>query len=160
MRRLVVVAAVALALCAPAGPAGAGDDIGPCDLLTRKQITRAFGQRTSRPKSSLGPTFCEWKLAASADHAPGMVNAVLERGKAATRDFGTGEDLAGAVGQPIEGIGTKAFYTPDTGTLFVLAPGPTLFYVQANVYDGAANRITDGLVEKLTVLAKQAEARL
>jgi len=156
---VVVALAVVMSVvgAAPGGAAEAGD---PCGLLTRREITRAFGQKAGAPSSSLGPTFCQWTLAATPAHAPGQVNAVLESGKVATRDYKTGLQLAGALAEPVAGLGKKAFFTPDTGTLFVLADGPTLFYVQANVYDGDANRITDGLKDTLTTLAARAEARV
>lgn len=161
---LVVAVAAVMAVVAGAVPAGADGDHGeggdPCHLLTRKEITRVFGQKASAPSSSLGPTFCQWTLAATPTQAPGQVNVVLEVGKVAARDYKTGRQLAGTLAEPVAGLGKKAFFTPDTGTLFVLAAGPTLFYVQANVYDGDANRITDGLAATLTTLATRAEARV
>lgn len=163
MRRRAAATCALVALCAVAWPTpgGAGrGDADPCALLTRKEITRVFGQKAAPPSRSLGPTFCQWTLAATPTQAPGQVNVVLESGRAATRDYKMGARLAGTLAEPVAGLGRKAFFTLDTGTLFVLAPGPTLFYVQANVYDGDANRVTDGLKDKLIELATAAEARV
>ena len=166
MRRLagLVLALGGLGLLGVLGgalPAAAGEPrVGPCDLLTRKEVRAAFGQPAGRPSSELGPAFCQWQLAATDLHAPGQVNTLLERGKAAKRDYRLGERLAGPLAQPIAGLGTKAFFTPDTNTLFVLTAGPTLLYVQANVYDADANRISDGLLETMVDLATRAEGRV
>ncbi|MBM3659265.1 MAG: hypothetical protein FJW95_07145 [Actinobacteria bacterium] len=156
----VMVAALGVGAVGASVPVGAGDLPRPCDLLTRRQLTKAFGQPAGKPDDSLGPAFCQWTLAATPTRAPGQVNVVLETGARAKGGYATGERLAGTQAEPIADLGKKAFFAADTGTLFVLAAGPTLFYVQGNVYDAAANRATDGLKDTLTALAAKAEARL
>lgn len=160
MRRLTAALLTVATLVVTATPAAAADDVEPCDLLARRQITRVFGQRAGKPVDSLGPTFCQWKLAATDTRAPGQVNVLLETGKAAKRDYKLGKRLAGTAAEPVDDLGKKAFLSPDTGTLYVLLEGPSLFYVQANVYDADANRITDGVKDQLVTLATRAEARL
>jgi hypothetical protein len=165
MRRLAAAALTAAALLVAATPAAADGDHGdaggdPCHLLRRKEISRVLGQQAGPPTRSLGPMFCQWTLAATPTRAPGQVNTLLERGKAAPRDYRLGRDLAGARLEPVDGLGKKAFFTPETGTLFVLAAGPTLYYVQANLYDADANRLTEGLKDLLVALARRAEARV
>ena len=160
MRRVAAVLVWVAAVLVGATPVGAADDPAPCDLLTRKEIRRVFDQKAAAPTQELGPTFCQWVLAATADRAPGQVNALLETGKAAKRDYRLGRQLAGSLAERVDDLGKKAFFTPDTGTIYVLAPGPALFYLQANVYDAEANRITDGLRDQLVELATDAEARL
>jgi len=158
-----VVAALALvALALPAGPALAADDRrsggNPCKMLTRGEVADAFAQPAAKGSRALGPTFCQWDLVATAERAVGQVNGLLERGKAANRDFRLAGDFADTVA--VEGIGRKALYTPSSTTLWVLEAGPTLFYIQANVFAPDGSRVTEGVLDVLTGLATRAEARV
>ena len=165
MTRLVgaVLAGVALvALALPAGTAVAADGrtsgSNPCKMLTRGEVSDAFAQPATKGSRALGPTFCQWDLSATADRAVGQVNGLLERGKAATRDFRLAADFADT--EAIEGVGRRALYTPSSTTLWVLDRGPTLFYVQANVFSPDGSRVTEGMLDRLTGLAARAEARV
>lgn len=164
MRRVAaarLAAAVSVGVLGAVAPAGAasGGATKPCKMLTRAEITAAFGQPAGKGSDALGSTFCQWDLAATDDRAPGQVNVFVARGTAADKNYKlvarSIEDL-----EPVSGIGRKAFYTPSTGTLFVRADGTTFFYVQANLYADATTRITDGVDDGLVQLATQAGARL
>lgn len=172
MRRLAAAALVAVAVAATvtgpatAGSAGAASGRGseavtdPCKLLTRAEVAAAWDQPAGRPQRLLGPTFCQWDLAATAERAAGQVNTLLERGSAARRDFRLARRLGDTGASTVAGLGRKAFFAPDTGTLFVLADRRTLFYVQANVFAPDATRITEGTLDTLVALATRAEARV
>ena len=160
MKRLAaVVAAAVVAVTGVAGvPAGAADEVDSCDLLTRKEITRELGQRARAGDDDLVKGLCQWNLVATDDRAPGQVNAWVERGDGASRQFRLAAQIVGT--EPVDGLGRKAAFNAESGTVFVLLDGSTMFYVQVNVYDGAQVRLTDGLLEHVSALAEKAEARL
>ena len=163
MRSLAALALVATAAIAGgfgASPAGAVGIPRPCTLLKPAEITAAVDQPAGPGTDELVPHVCQWSLIATADRAAGTVNAFVERGKRSKRDYALGAKLNAEDVERVTGLGRKAFYAPSTGALWVLEDASTLYYVQANVYDVDATRITTGVKDALVELAKQAEARI
>ena len=100
------------------------------------------------------------RLFATADRGVGLANAFVERGRRAAEDYATAREFNAGDRERVGGLGRKAFFTPSTGTVFVLEDGTTMFYVQANTYSPDKTRVTTGLRDALVELAKQAEARI
>jgi hypothetical protein len=157
-RYAAALGAVVVLAIVVARPAVAGAEPEPCALLTRSRIAAVLDQRAGKGSDELGPTFCQWRLRATPTRAPGQVNALVEHGRRAKADFAAVKRIVDA--EPVDGPGRDARYVPSSGTLWVLGAGPTLFYVQANIYDLDRNRVTDGLLDQLLALATQAEAKL
>ena len=162
MRRVVAtLAAAVVAVTALAGvPAGAAGEVDSCGLLTRKEITQAFGQRARAGDDDLIEGVCQWRLKRSDVRSPGQVNAMVIRGGDARAQFTLAQSLFSESNVAIDGLGREALYSSESGVVWVLVDNQTAFYVQGNVYDADANRITDGLQDTLTALAEKAEARL
>jgi hypothetical protein len=156
--RVVVAVAIAVAIAGGASGAGAVRADGPCELLTRREISTALGQPARKTDFDLGPTFCQWRLAATTERAVGQVNTLLERGERAVRDFRVVSEFVDAV--PVPGIGKQAYYLPSTGALFVRDRGRTLFNVQVLVYDPDGTRRVDGLQDLVVDLTRRAGARV
>lgn len=164
MRRVVATLAAAVVAVTGVGlagvPAGAADEVDSCDLLTRKEITQAFGQRARAGDDDLIEGVCQWRLKRSEVRSPGQVNAMVIRGADARAQFRLAQSLFSESNVAIDGLGREALYSSESGVVWVLVDNRTAFYVQGNVYDADANRITDGLQDTLTTLATTAEARL
>ena len=164
MRRLGVAACAVVVLVLGAHPAGADGDHGggadACGLLTRKEIAAVMGQEAGKGTAASAPGTCQWRLVETADRAPGQVNAQVIRGADARTQYRLGAKLSPEEHTGVEGLGRKAFFAPGSGTVWVLVDSRTMFYVQANTYDAAANRITDGLEDQLTELSARAVARV
>ncbi len=130
----------------------------PCKVLTRAEVTAAFGQPAG--KGERRPRLDVLPVGPRRHRGPGTgpgerLRRARQGGQARLQARGRLHDA-----EPVDGLGRVAVYLPSTGTLWVLAPGPTLYYVQANLYADAETRITDGVEDGLVQLATQAEARL
>ena len=159
---LALVATVAITGSSGVGiaAAGAATKPDPCKLLKVDEITAALDQPAGPGSNDLAPTVCQWSLFATADRGAGLANAFVERGRRAARDYATAREFNAGDRERVGGLGRKAFFTPSTGTVFVLEDGTTMFYVQANTYSPDKTRVTTGLRDALVELAKQAEARI
>lgn len=148
---------VALALPASAAPAKAKN---ACGLLTTAEVKAQFGPDVGRGKKGIGPG-CNWEIGTEPGVAgSGTVATFLLRvqGKAA---FEVGRDTDPDA-TDIEGLGKDAYFTPSTGTVWVLKNSKTTIYVQGVFVGENVGRDEDAvpdLERKLTTLAKKALKR-
>ena len=159
VRSLVVLVAVVMATAVLGGPAGAAAKAQPasCRLLRAADITAAFAQPTAAPAPGHAPLLCDWLLAATDSRPAGVVSVYLKHGTSATSDYDLARDFTGNTRVKVSGLGRRAFYAPDYGTVYVLRDPSTILFVQGlfetDTVDGT------GMQSALVALAGKAAHR-
>jgi hypothetical protein len=156
LAKLVPGCAVVVALTAPSGalPAKAKN---ACALLTTSQIEKEFGPDVATPTRGPGPA-CNWEIGTEPGvTGSGTVGTFLLRTQAKVA-FAGNRSIDPGVSE-IDGLGQDAYYTPMTGTVWVLKNSKTMFSVQGVIVGENVGRDEDAtpeLEDKLIRLAKKA----
>ncbi len=159
LTKLVLGCAVAAAVAAPAGalPAKAKN---ACALLKTSEVEKEFGPDVTKPTQGPGPA-CNWELGTEPGATgSGTVGTFLLRTQAKVAFNGNRSTDPQAT--DIDGLGEDAYYTPSTGTVWVLKNSKTMFYVQGVIVGENVGRDEDAapeLEDKLVRLAKKARKR-
>jgi hypothetical protein len=150
-------AAVAVATPADALPTKAKN---ACALLTTSEIEKEFGPDVAKATKGPGPG-CNWELGTEPGATgSGSIATFLLRTQAKVA-FDVGRDTDSRTAD-VKGLGKDAYYSPSTGTVWVLKDSRTVFYVQGVIVGenvGRAENAAPELEDKLVRLAKKAEKR-
>jgi hypothetical protein len=150
-------AAVVVAAPADALPARARN---ACALLKTSEIDKEFGPDVAKPTRGPGPA-CNWELGtAPGASGSGTIGTFLLRTQAKVA-FDVGRDTDSRT-TDVDGLGKDAYYSPSTGTVWVLKDSRTVFYVQGVIVGenvGRGEDVAPDLEDRLVRLAKKAEKR-
>ena len=154
MRRLIAWTVVALVF-ASSSSATAAPTPNPCKVLKKTEIQRVFGGRVAAPSRNGG--LCVWDINGGLGHKNGgSLSAELDEGSGAADNY---EGFAPA-GEPVSGVGDKAFYGPSASSGFNVLKGDAYLRLSTSFNILGSSPSEAALRKKLTKLAKIAVKRI